>query len=258
MRRQSGSATQGPRREDPEPDTTGRHPKGGQRRRWIGPSELDGNSTIGSVVQRRETQAPANWEYYDRRVAQGVPGISNAVAYWSGLGVETSADDISAEAAQVEAALRSLPPATFVEVGAGPGTFTNVLPGWGVALDQSAAALRTLLEGNPSVPVLRADARHLPVPDRAVERVFATHIYGLLDAATAAAVISEARRVAHQVVVLDAGRPHGVPAEHWQQRTLPDGSEWRIFRRHFTPDVLAEELGGSVLFAGRFYVLIAA
>lgn len=210
------------------------------------------------VAQERETQPSANWEYYERRVAQGVPGISNAVAYWSGLGVETSADEILAEAANVERALRSLPPATFVEVGAGPGTFTNMLPGWGVALDQSKSALRTLREGNPYVAVLRADARHLPLPERAVERVFATHIYGLLDAPTAAAVIDEARRVAHQVVVLDAGCPQGVPKQHWQERTLPDGSEWKIFRRHFTPDALADELKGSVLFGGRFYVLIAA
>lgn len=210
------------------------------------------------VVHGRETQPPASWEYYELRVAQGVPGISNAVAYWTGLGVETSAEEIAAEAAQVETALRSLPPATFVEVGAGPGTFTNMLPGWGIALDQSAAALRTLREGNRSVPVVRADARHLPLADRAVERVFATHLYGLLDTATATVVISEARRVAHEIVVLDAGRPEGVPREQWQDRTLPDGSEWRIFRRHFTPDVLAEELRGSVLFGGRFYVLIAA
>lgn len=200
---------------------------------------------------------PGLWEYYERRVVQGVPGISNAVAYWSGLGVATSPEDIAAEAMEVEIALRSLPPATFVEVGAGPGTFTNMLPGWGVAIDQSAAALRTLLGRNPSVPVLRADARHLPLTDGAVERVFATHIYGLLDIPTAAAVTSEARRVAHNVVILDAGRPHGVPAEQWQQRTLPDGSEWQIFRRHFTPDALADEVSGSVLFGGRFYVLIA-
>jgi ubiquinone/menaquinone biosynthesis C-methylase UbiE len=184
--------------------------------------------------------------------------MSNAVAYWTGLGVQTSADEISAEAAQVEAALRSLPPTTFVEVGAGPGTFTNMLPGWGVALDQSETALRTLLQGNPSVVVLRADARHLPLPEGAVERAFATHIYGLLDVPTAAAVIHEARRVATQVVVLDAGRPQGVPEQHWQERTLPDGSKWRIFRRHFTPDALADELKGSVLFGGRFYVLVAA
>lgn len=201
---------------------------------------------------------PSLWEYYERRVAQGVPGISNAIAYWSGLGVATSAEDIAAEATQVEKALRSLPQATFVEVGAGPGTFTNMLPGWGVALDQSPTALRTLLEGNPTVAALRADARHLPLRERAVERVFATHIYGLLDAPTAAAVIHEVRRVARQVVVLDAGRPQGVPAQHWQERTLPDGSEWKVFRRHFTPEALAEELGGSVLFGGRFYVLIAA
>ncbi|HEX4862890.1 MAG TPA: class I SAM-dependent methyltransferase [Acidimicrobiales bacterium] len=201
---------------------------------------------------------PLLWEYYERRVAQGVPGIANAVAYWTGLGVDTSAHEIAVEAEQVERALRGLPPASFVEIGAGPGTFTYMLPGRGIALDQSESALRALVNANPSMPVVRADALQVPLRDRAVERAFAAHIYGLLDAGTAGALISEARRVANQVVVLDAGCPEGVPAEHWQDRTLPDGSEWRIFRRHFSPGVLAEELGGSVIFGGQFYVLIAA
>lgn len=198
------------------------------------------------------------WEYYDRRAAQGVRGVNHAVEYWTGLGVEVSVADIEAEADELVRALRGLAPARFVEVGAGPGTFTAVLPGRGIALDQSDASLRILLAGPTQVPVVRADALSLPIPDQGVERVYATHIYGILGAEDRRALVSEAKRVARQLVIVDAGRPAGVPAEHWQNRTLPDGSSWRIHRRHLEGPDLAAEVGGDVLFAGRFYVVIAA
>jgi hypothetical protein len=60
------------------------------------------------------------------------------------------------------------------------------------------------------------------------------------------------------VVILDAGRPDGVAAEEWQDRSLPDGSRYRIYRRHFDPDILASEIDGTVLFTGSFYVLAAS
>ena len=197
------------------------------------------------------------WEYYERRVAQGVPGLPNAVSYWQGLGVEVSEQEISAEGGDVERVLRSLQPVPFLEVGAGPGTFTDLLPGWGVALDQSQAALQTIRARSPSISTVRADALHLPVHDRSISRVFATHIYGLLEPEGRTALLKEAKRVASEVVILDAGRPEGVPAEHRQLRTLPDGSQWHILRRHFDPEVLAAEIGGEVLFGGRFYVIVA-
>jgi len=143
-------------------------------------------------------------------------------------------------------------------VGAGSGTFTGMLPGPGVALDQSQAALRALSRHAPDVPVVQGDALRLPFGAGSADRLFAAHVYGLLDSGERAALLKEARRVARELVVLDAGRPSGVPAEHWQNRTLPDGTQWRIFRRHFEPDVLTEEIGGRLLFAGRFYVLVAA
>lgn len=199
---------------------------------------------------------PSIWEYYDRRVAQGVPGLANAVAYWSGLGVDATAEEIAAEGRQVEMTLRSLDAKTFVDVGAGPGTFTPMMPGWGAALDQSQKALEMLRLHNPQIPVVRADARRLPMRDRAADCVLAAHIYGLLHSDEREAIIAEARRVARRVVIIDAGRPSGVPDEHWQDRALPDGTQWRVFRRHFEPAALAEEVGGTVLFAGRFYVIV--
>jgi SAM-dependent methyltransferase len=203
-------------------------------------------------------EAPAIWEYYDRRAAQGVRGVGHAVEYWNGLGVQVTAADVEAETAELALHLRALTPASFVEVGAGPGTFTALLPGRGIALDQSAANLQVLLAGPANVPAVRADALSLPIRDGGVERVFATHIYGLLTPEVRLALISEAERVARELVIVDAGRPAGVPAEHWQARTLPDGSEWRVFRRHFNGPDLAAEVGGVVVYAGRFYVMIRA
>ena len=57
--------------------------------------------------------------------------------------------------------------------------------------------------------------------------------------------LAEAHRVASEVVILDAGRPLGVSAEEWQERTLPGGGRYRVFRRHFDADALAAEVGGG-------------
>jgi hypothetical protein len=44
----------------------------------------------------------------------------------------------------------------------------------------------------------------------------------------------------------------------WQERTLHDGKPYRVFRRHFDAEMLASEVGGVVLFDGRFYVLVSS
>jgi SAM-dependent methyltransferase len=149
---------------------------------------------------------PRSWEYYDRRAAEGKRTIGHALQYWTGLGVAISPADVEQEAIQVRALIRSLPPTPFVDVGAGPGTFTPDLPGWGIALDQSEAALRVLRSGHADCAVARGDALRLPLRDRAVDRVFAAHIYGLLTEKERLTFLSEARRVAEELVVVDAGR----------------------------------------------------
>jgi SAM-dependent methyltransferase len=197
------------------------------------------------------------WEYYDRRVTERLPGIDNAHAYWTGLGVEVTVEDIAAEASQLEQCLRVLPPARFVDVGAGPGSFTRLLPGTGLAIDQSQRALQALKALVPHVPAVRADALHLPLADRSVNRLFAAHLYGVLLPDEREVLLAEARRVAREVLVLDAGRPEGVRAAEWQERTLEDGKPYRVFRRHFDAETLASEIGGNVIFDGSFYVLVA-
>jgi SAM-dependent methyltransferase len=197
------------------------------------------------------------WEYYDRRVTERLPGIANAHAYWSGRGVNVSIEDIVADAGELERCLRELPPARFVDVGAGPGSFTGFLPGSGLAIDQSQAALTALRTLLPHVPAVRADALRLPLADESVDRLFAAHLYGLLLPEECRDLLAEARRVAREVLILDAGRPEGVLAAEWQERTLHDGTHYQVFRRHFDAATLAAEVGGHVLFNGTFYVLVA-
>jgi hypothetical protein len=71
--------------------------------------------------------------------------------------------------------------------------------------------------------------------------------------------VARARRVAGELVVLDAAlREDGVP-EEWQERKLDDGSRHRVYKRFFTADGLAAELGGGrVLHAGRWFVMVAS
>lgn len=212
-----------------------------------------GSSIGSSQVRRRHL-----WEYYDRRVTERLPGIANAHEYWTGLGVPVEIEDIAAEAGRLEQCLRTLPPARFVDVGAGPGTFTGLLPGTGLAIDQSPRALHALRAQVPKVPAVRADALRLPLADQSVGRFFAAHLYGLLLSGEREGLLTEARRVAREVLILDAGRPDGVPEAEWQERTLLDGTPYRVFRRHFDGETLASEVGGVVLFDGDFYVVVSS
>ena len=106
---------------------------------------------------------------------------------------------------------------------------------------------------------VRGDAVPLPFADGAFDRVFTANFYGHLLAAERAPFLAEARRVAPSLVVLDAALQPGGEAEHWQERRLNDGSRHRVYKRFFTPDGLAAELGGGrVLHAGHWFVMVAS
>ena len=196
------------------------------------------------------------WSYYDRRAPSYEGGVSGACRYFRGLGVEVTAEAVREELREVTRELALLPPSTFVDVGAGPGVFTAQLPGSGVAVDQSQRALRRLHADVGEVPVVRGDAVALPLAARAVTRVFAGHLYGHLEPQERTAFIAEARRVGDELVVLDSGRPPGVSAEQRQRRSLPDGTTFTVYKRHFNIDTLLAEIGGHPLFCGRYYVLV--
>jgi hypothetical protein len=59
-------------------------------------------------------------------------------------------------------------------------------------------------------------------------------------------------------VVVDTARRDGVEPERWEERTLGDGSHHRVFKRYLDPRGLAGEIGGDVLFAGRWFVAAAS
>lgn len=208
-------------------------------------------------TEEPEVHRRSLWQYYDRRVTERSPGIANAHDYWTGRGVDVDIEDIAAEVRQLEQCLRALPATLFVDVGAGPGTFTGQLPGRGLAIDQSPRALQTLGAQVPHVPAVRGDALHLPLRDRSIKRFFAAHLYGLLLPEEREELLTKARRVASEILILDAGRPAGVRESEWQERTLRDGNTYRVFRRHFAAATLASEVGGAVLFDGDFYVLVS-
>jgi hypothetical protein len=196
------------------------------------------------------------WTYYDRRAADYEGGVPGAFRYFRGLGVDVTPAAVREELREVMRQLARLPPAMFVDLGAGPGVFTAQLPGSGFALDQSEQALRRVRVEVVNVPVVRGDATALPVAAKAVTRVFAGHLYGHLEVDERAAFLAEVRRVADEVVILDCGLPLGANAEERQSRSLPDGTTHSVYRRHFNIDSLVAEVGGEPLFRGSYYVLV--
>ena len=129
-------------------------------------------------------------------------------------------------------------------------------PGWH---DEVAAAMDAVRALEPGGRAVQGDAVPLPFDDDAFDRVFTGSFYGHLFEHEREPFLAEARRVAPELVVLDAAlRDGGVP-EEWQERKLDDGSRHRVYKRFFTADGLLEELGGGrVLHAGRWFVMVAA
>jgi SAM-dependent methyltransferase len=163
------------------------------------------------------------------------------------------------EVAAVLAAVAALEPARVLDVGCGTGFLTRHLRGDVTGLDQSetmvAIAAERLLNGR----AVQGDAVPLPFSAGAFDRVFTANFYGHLLEPERAPFLAEARRVAPSLVVLDAAlQPGGVP-EEWQERKLYDGSRHHVYKRFFTPEGLASELGGGrVLHAGHWFVMVAA
>jgi len=192
--------------------------------------------------------------YYEQRAAEYDD-------WWLGRGVFAARERPGwpEEVGAVLAAVAALPPARVLDVACGTGFVTRHLRGEVTGLDQSEGMVRIASERLPDGRVVRGDAVPLPFGDGAFERVFTGSFYGHLLADERKRFLAEARRVAPELVVLDAARrDDGVPDE-WQERRLIDGSRHRVYKRFFTPDGLREELGGGrVLHAGRWFVMVAA
>ncbi|HMJ95468.1 MAG TPA: methyltransferase domain-containing protein [Thermoleophilaceae bacterium] len=192
--------------------------------------------------------------YYDRRAHEYDD-------WWLGRGLFAGRPrpGWSEEVDELISVVGALPPARTLDVACGTGLLTRHLPGEVVALDQSEAMVAVAAERMPDVRVLQGDAVPLPFGDGEFERVFTSHFYGHLLPEERAPFLEEARRVAHELVVVDSALREDVPPEEHQQRVLNDGSRHTVYKRFFAPDVLAEELGGAtVLHGGRWFVAVAA
>ena len=190
--------------------------------------------------------------YYDRRA----PEYDD---WWLGRGMYADRerpgwDD---ELRLLEGVIRDLPPMLTLDVACGTGFLTRHLRGDVVGLDQSKRMLDEAHKQAPSVTYVQGDGLALPFVDDSFDRVFTGHFYGHLEPAERERFLSEARRVAPELVVVDASRAHSEVDEQMSQRVLNDGSTWEVFKRYFTGAGLAAELGGGeVLFEGEYFVVV--
>jgi ubiquinone/menaquinone biosynthesis C-methylase UbiE len=165
----------------------------------------------------------------------------------------------TAERDRALAAVAALSPRRTLDAACGTGYVTRLLRGEVVGLDQSDAMLEAARRQAPNASYVLGDALELPFDEGAFERVFTSHFYGHLEPGDRERFLAEARRVAPELVVLDAALHDGEPRAERQERTLSDGSSWTVYKRFFTAEGLLAELGGgSVLFEGRWFVLVSA
>lgn len=163
------------------------------------------------------------------------------------------------ELAALTAVVEQLPPKRTLDVACGTGFLTRHLRGDVTGLDQSARMLEIAAERRPDATFVQGDALELPFEDGSSDRVFTGHFYGHLESDERARFLAEARRVAAELVVVDASHAHSPVAEEVQERVLNDGSRWTVYKRFFEPGELAAELGGGeTLFAGRWFVVVRA
>lgn len=177
--------------------------------------------------------------------------------WWLGSGrfAERDRPGWEEEVAQLVEVLRGLPPAKTLDVACGTGFLTRHLPGELTLLDQSEAMLAIARDRVPGAEAVRADIPPLPFADAQFERVFTSHFYGHLRDEERAAFVAEARRVAGELVVVDAA---GGDREEVQERVLNDGSRHEVYKRWFSPATLAAEIGGQVLHDGDWFVVVRA
>jgi ubiquinone/menaquinone biosynthesis C-methylase UbiE len=164
-----------------------------------------------------------------------------------------------AEVDELSDVIHNLPPKRTLDVACGTGFLTRQLRGDVVGLDQSARMLEEAARQAPNASYVRGDAFELPFPDRAFDRVFTGHFYGHLERPERERFLAEARRVADELVVVDASRAAVDVDEQMSPRVLNDGSRWEVYKRYFTGAGLVHELGGGeVLHEGDWFVVVRA
>jgi ubiquinone/menaquinone biosynthesis C-methylase UbiE len=193
-------------------------------------------------------------EYYDTRAPEYDDWYLGR-----GLFVGRERPGWDAELERLFRVLEQLPPGRTLDVACGTAFLTRHVPGDVVGLDQSARMLEEAARQTPRAVYVQGDALALPFPDDVFDRVLTGHFYGHLEPPERERFLEEARRVARELVVVDASRTHSDVDEEMSQRVLNDGSRWEVFKRYFTGAGLAAELGGGeVLHEGEWFVVVRA
>jgi demethylmenaquinone methyltransferase/2-methoxy-6-polyprenyl-1,4-benzoquinol methylase len=193
---------------------------------------------------------PATAHYYDRRAAE-------YDEWYTGQGSFAGRDrpGWTAEVDQLVNLVRHLPPARTLDVACGTAFLTRHLRGFVVGLDQSPSMVAIAQSRLPDGLALVGDALDLVVADHAFDRVVTGHFYGHLPFDERETFLSEARRVADELIVIDSAWRPGVETDQWQERVLSDGSRHQVYKRYLSGPELAEEIHGEVLMDGTWFVV---
>ena len=161
------------------------------------------------------------------------------------------------ELAGLISTIEALPPARTLDVACGTGFLTRHLQGEIVGIDASENMVAITQSRIPDGEFFTADALDLPFDDRSFDRLFTGHFYGHLEDPERERFLGEARRVARELVIVDASQHHSPVAEEFQPRVLNDGSRWEVYKRYFTvPELTAELGGGETLFEGHWFLVV--
>jgi ubiquinone/menaquinone biosynthesis C-methylase UbiE len=175
---------------------------------------------------------------------------------WWNWHVEEHPDEYASLIVTVE----SIEPAKTLDVACGTGFLTRHLPGEVTGIDQSATVLEIAAQQAPAATLVEGEGIELPFEDGSFDRIFTSHFYGHLEEPERQLFLDEARRVGRELVVADSSARHpGAHPDGMQPRRLKDGSQWEVYKRYFTGDGLAAELGGGeVLLDGTYFVVVRA
>jgi ubiquinone/menaquinone biosynthesis C-methylase UbiE len=154
-------------------------------------------------------------------------------------------------------ALASLTPARTLDLACGTGFLTRHLRGEVTGLDQSAGMLEVASERCPDVEFVQGDALAPPFAPGTFERLVTSHFYGHLSEEQRERFETVARSLADEIVVVDSASRPDRPDESWEERILNDGSRHEVYKRRFTAEGLARELGGGeTVYAGPWFVAV--
>jgi ubiquinone/menaquinone biosynthesis C-methylase UbiE len=191
--------------------------------------------------------------YYDRRA----PEYDD---WWLGQGLHADRErpGWEDELRLLEGVIRGLRPARTLDVACGTGFLTRHLRGDVVGLDASERMLELARAQAPAARFEQGDALSLPFEEGEFDRVFASYFYCHLEAEDRERFLAESRRVGQELVVVASIRGDGDDAERWEERRLADESRWTVYKRVFEGPDLANELGGEIVFRGRWFVVVRA